>query len=491
MAYTINKYNGSVLTVVEDGTIDSSTDIKLVGKNYAGYGEIQNENFVYLLENFANLNPPPRPVAGQIWFDSNQSKLKFYDGDQFRTTGGAEISSTTPEGLTEGDFWWDTQNEQLYAYNGNNFVLVGPQDAGEGITQMQSRTVTDIDGGSYSVIVSVINDEIVTVFSNSSFTLPSGQLPGFDVIKKGVTLKNTLNSTGGVSTDDFVYWGTASNALKLGGVDASQFVQSGEAGFDSLVEFADVGYAVGDSNDLRVFIENDNQAVISNEVGEQIKIKAKNSQGTVKNSFRFFADSVLPGIDDNTSALESVNIGSESQPFSDVHAENFIGLSEKASALVVSGEDRTGSINASANTVAIRDASGDLKANLFRGTALTAKYADLAEKYTTAEQYPVGTVMTVCKHVDHETCAAAENDIPVGVISEKPAFLMNEDADGQALALKGRVPVRTIGKVSKGDALYSAGDGIASTIYNNMLVGIALESSDAEEEKLIEAILKL
>ena len=52
MAYTINKYNAAQLTIVQDGTIDQTTDIKLVGKNYAGYGEIQNENFVFLLENF-------------------------------------------------------------------------------------------------------------------------------------------------------------------------------------------------------------------------------------------------------------------------------------------------------------------------------------------------------------------------------------------------------------------------------------------------------
>src|SRR5210317_2669111 len=104
MAYTINKYNNVQLTVVEDGTVDQTTDLKLVGKNYAGYGEIQNENFVHLLENFASANSPSRAIRGQIWFDSGVSKLKFYDGKKFRTTGGAEVSTTQPSGLTEGDF---------------------------------------------------------------------------------------------------------------------------------------------------------------------------------------------------------------------------------------------------------------------------------------------------------------------------------------------------------------------------------------------------
>ena len=66
------------------------------------------------------------------------SKLKFYDSTKWRTTGGAEISATAPAGLATGDFWWDTGNEQLKVYNGTDFVLVGPQDAGAGITQMQS-----------------------------------------------------------------------------------------------------------------------------------------------------------------------------------------------------------------------------------------------------------------------------------------------------------------------------------------------------------------
>ena len=100
MSYTITRTNGAQVAVVADGTIDATLDLKLIGKNYAGYGGVQNENFVYLLENFASNNPPPRAISGQIWFDSSSSKLKFYDGVKFRTTGGAEISATAPTGLT-------------------------------------------------------------------------------------------------------------------------------------------------------------------------------------------------------------------------------------------------------------------------------------------------------------------------------------------------------------------------------------------------------
>jgi hypothetical protein len=100
MAYSIERTNGVTLTTIEDGTVDNTTDLKLIGKNFAGYGEIQNENFLKLLENFSSANTPARPLSGQIWFDLGSNKLKFYDGTQWRTTGGSEIATTEPEGLT-------------------------------------------------------------------------------------------------------------------------------------------------------------------------------------------------------------------------------------------------------------------------------------------------------------------------------------------------------------------------------------------------------
>jgi hypothetical protein len=495
MAYSIDRYNRTLLTTVQDGTIDQTTDLKLVGKNYAGYGEIQNENFVYLLENFAGPNQPPKAISGQIWFDSSSSKLKFYDGTKFRTTGGAEISASAPAGLTEGDFWWDTANEQLYAYNGADFVLVGPQDAGEGVTQMQSRTVRDVGGTNRSVIVSVINDTVVHIISNESFTIDNTDaenvIPGFDVVKKGLTMVNTLASTGGVTATEHVFWGTAGNALKLGGKDASLYVTAtpGEATiFSELVEFSDDGYTVGDSNDLRVFVD-DSDAYIRNEVGQKVILGSKNTLGTLINALSIEGNAVLPGLQADGVTTETVSIGSAAQTFSNVYATNFTGLAEKSSTLVVGGSNRSGDTAAVANTVAVRDASGDIRANLFRGTALTAKYADLAEKYTTDQEYPVGTAMAVGG--DAEARAAKASDVAIGVISDQPALKMNSEAEGQYIGLKGRVPVRVKGPVSKGMPIYAWQDGVCTTIATTSIVGVALESSDSEEEKLIECVLKV
>ena len=68
------------------------------------------------------LTQSSNPLVDSCGLIVPNSKLKFYDGTKWRTTGGAEISATSPAGLAEGDFWWDTNNEQLYAYNGTSFI---------------------------------------------------------------------------------------------------------------------------------------------------------------------------------------------------------------------------------------------------------------------------------------------------------------------------------------------------------------------------------
>ena len=507
MAYTIDRYNNVTLTTVEDGTIDQTTDLKLVGKNYAGYGEIQNENFVFLLENFAGGNAPPKAISGQIWFDSNNSKLKFYDGGQWRTTGGAEISAAAPSGLSIGDFWWDTSNEQLYAYNGSDFVLVGPQDAGDGITQMQSRTVRDTTSVSRSIITATINDEVIFIISahvgsGDGFQIDSSDaenaIAGFDVVRPGVTLKNTISATGGVTSTAHRFWGTASNALKLNGIDASNYVISTPGlptTFTELVNFQnDAGIAIGLGLDLKLFVENDNEAVMANNVGTKLKFRAKQA-GTNQNIIEMSPGSILPGRNNADTGVNSVNIGASGSEFNNVYATTFTGTATQANNLVVGGSARAGNVgtsgSATPNTVAVRDASGNLNAVLFQGTATSARFADLAEKYSTSEELLVGTAVAVCEHQDHEVEPANSSQMCIGVVSAEPAYLMNSGAEGQAIGLKGRVPVRVKGPVKKGQAVYAWSEGVCTTIATQGLVGIALESSDDDLEKLIECVLKV
>ena len=147
------------------------------------------------------------------------------------------------------------------------------------------------------------------------------------------------------------------------------------------------------------------------------------------------------------------------------------------------------------------DASYDIgtslkKYNTVYAKATSAQYADLAEMYLTDKPYPVGTVMYV--H-DVDTLADARaGEIPVGVISEYPAFLMNNTqamSNGQSVALKGRVPVRVIGSCKAGQPVYVGESGVATPYAEGQssifIVGIALTSKDTEEEGLVECILKV
>ena len=496
MAYIINLTNGTQLAAVEDGTIDQSTTIKLVGKNYAGYGEIQNENFVHLLENFSSANSPANPLSGQIWFDSSSKKLKFYDGTKFRTTGGAEVATTQPVGLTTGDFWWDSGNNQLYAFNDDGgFVLIGPQSIGDTVSAMVTAQVRDTNFTNRTIIKGTVEDGVVFIVSNSEFTIdqsdPANVITGFDVIRQGLTLRNTTSGTNGVTASAHRFHGTATNAEALGGVAAANFVQNTpgqESSFGDIVRFSDAGYTVGAANDLAIYIDPANtgdEGVIENTVGKKIRFKVKSTGGVTTEPFHIAAEGLIP------TATTTYDIGSSSYKFRNMYATTFNGLATNATNLQVGSNYRTGDVNPTNNTVAVRDSSGNLSANIFNGVSTSARYADLAEKYTTGEDFPVGTIMAVCVHDDHETDLANPADVVVGVVSDKPAYLMNAEADGQALALKGRVPVRVIGPVVKGSSIFVAQDGIGSVDGDGDLVGIALESNNNSAEKLVECVLKV
>lgn len=482
MPYQINRYNNDLLTVVEDGTVDNTTSLKFVGKNFAGYGEIQNENFLHLLENFSNVTAPPRSISGQIWYDSVNKKLKFYNGELWKTTGGSELSNTEPTGLSEGDFWWDTANQQLYVFNGQSFVLIGPQAAGTGITQMVSKEIFDIDNNLRSIIAATISDTIVAVISPVTFTAktPATDLPGFNgYIRRGVTLSNT--GTNGITTSDHRFWGTASNSDRLGGMLAADFATKQDL-LDT--DFED-GLTIG--NDFRIYIDTLSRAVLEhgNKVSSKILFKVTNTS----------QDLQIPLIIDYTGLVPSSNnvydLGSSSIKWKNVYATEFKGIASTSLALRVGSSDLVGKVNADPNSVVIRDATGNITANLFQGVATAARYADLAEKYTTAEEYPVGTLLTVCTHVEHELEMSNKTDVVVGIISQNPAYLMNAEAPGQAVALKGRVPVRVVGSIQKGQPIYAWNNGTASTVPTGSIVAIALESNTLVEEKLVECILKV
>lgn len=252
MAYTINNTAGTTLKVLADGTIDTSTtDLTLIGKGYAGFGERLNENFVKLLENFSNTSEPSNKIKGQLWYDSLTNQINVYTGNKFKPVGSTTNSATAPTNAVLGDMWFDTTNTQLYIYTGTAWTLIGPTTvSGSGVTQVVSEAIEDNVGVQKSILRFVTNDTNVTIVSADAFT-PGTAISGFSTIAKGITLSTAIsgNKLTGSSTD--------SDAL--GGVAAANYLRSNanDTTSGTLGVLNDDGITIGAGSDITMKLSSD------------------------------------------------------------------------------------------------------------------------------------------------------------------------------------------------------------------------------------------
>ena len=202
MSYQLNKTDGTLLTDLIDGQIDTaSTNLVLVGRNYTGYGEYFNENFIKLLENFSNTAAPSNPLTGQLWWDSNSQRLQVYNGTIWKSSGGPIVQTTQPQ-MVAGDLWIDNLNNQVYAYDGSDLMLMGPQytltqgksgfEIGSILdSQSRSRTVTNLYvGGTLSAVIS--NIEFTPIYAQRVMGLVTASNPN-GIIKVGYNVIDTAN----------------------------------------------------------------------------------------------------------------------------------------------------------------------------------------------------------------------------------------------------------------------------------------------------------
>lgn len=237
MPYILNKTNGTIVATVDDASLDLTTDLVFLGRNYAGYGEVQNENFLKLLENFSNRTAPAKPIEGQLWYDSTNKKLNVYDNKYWKAIANLEVSSeanipSTTKAPTKGDLWYNTDTDQLNVYNGSTFIVVGPPVGSDIRAQWKGDFEFDIpDSKNYNIkaVIGSAND-VVAIVSADGYELKDYSLsavsPDFPVrtdqfikIARGITLVGADPATGSTRkevtglAEDSYFWGTAAEAL--------------------------------------------------------------------------------------------------------------------------------------------------------------------------------------------------------------------------------------------------------------------------------------
>jgi len=497
MPYTVNKTNSSSSPnqyTVQDGVVNTQTDLSLIGKGYAGYGESIAENFLHLLENFSNTSAPTKPIQGQLWWDSTNSKLQVYNGTAWQTAGGsAPYQSTAPTGLAQGDIWIDSDTGQMYFYNGTSSVLVGPPSSTGTTNGFTYDTILD-SGDANQNITKLFNDgNLIAIISEDEFT-PKVSISGFATIKKGITLSTAISGN--------KFQGTATDADALGGVAAANYLRSNAndttSGTVSISN--DGGLIVGADSDMTLTVDASG-GIISNTVPNTDITFKVNDGGTTTTVMTIDGSESRVGIGTTTPTTKlDISGTTTSTAFAGPLTGNVTGNITSTGANSMTTLTMGGNLTSKAilpDTDASYDIGTSLKGyNTVYAKATSAQYADLAEMYLTDKPYPVGTVMYV--H-DVDTLADARaGEIPVGVISEYPAFLMNNTqamSNGQSVALKGRVPVRVIGSCKAGQPVYVGESGVATPYAEGQssifIVGIALTSKDTEEEGLVECILKV
>jgi len=222
MPYILNKTNGNVLATVNDAAVDLTTNLTFVGRNYSGYGEIVNENFLKLLENFSNTtaNAPSKPVQGQIWFNSTTKQLNVsYDGKAFKGVASMRIQTTTPatNASTQGDLWWDPDNTQLKAFDGSAYQLIGPPTSSSSKASWVSVDEPKDETTFKTILKASIGSTPVATISNyGDTTFPplaeSDLYSTFINIKKGITLPGA-DANGSTVASGYYFWGTAAESL--------------------------------------------------------------------------------------------------------------------------------------------------------------------------------------------------------------------------------------------------------------------------------------
>lgn len=422
--------------VVSEGTIDETFSSTILGQNATGFGKEVAESVLQNLENFASDSAPAKAVRGQLWFDTNGNPANGI----MRVWTGANPDDGGYNAVTDGS------------------DVIG--NIGDWI-QISTTGISGTEIG--SVGTPYTNAYIDNIFATSG---------DFDTITvQDITVENSLMPDVN-STNDVTGQSIGSPSEKFLDIHVRNAYVYNNLSFNA---------SGGNEAILRADPTN-NETIIPDTITTNLG-NGTQRFGNIYSSKLNLSDAVSNGVHSNLYPTSDnvYGIGTSSRKYTSIYAYTLNGELRRNSA--------TDDIGTSSNPFQTAYAV------TFEGTATQAKYADLAERYESDKQYPEGTIVKIGGEKEI-TATTEEYDNMIGVVSMRPAYLMNKDAGTDdthpAIALTGRIPVRVIGAVKKGQRIITseiAGVGKATDVKELLFVGFALHDKDNDDEGLVEVIV--
>jgi hypothetical protein len=542
MPYNLNYFDGRAFITLADGVVDqqASSSLYLIGKDVTSYGTLQNDNFLWLTENFAGTVEPVNKVQGQIWFDKNTDTLKpkIYDGGEWRSISLLTANNTSSTNATVGDFWYKTDADQLYIKNtSSSYSLIGPEAVpGFGRTKFLSVRILDTLSNPHACILMYADGEILGAISNDEFNVNTSEelysagiifvgrgfnfAPGSNVTSDDVYLKAaenevitgrwSFNSINGIGIGTSTIFSSQSGNLTLQAsgnsivITASEFRPSGLSTIlgSSTNKFAKVyasefnaGSSISSANLVGKFIlatssklEPGNDGSISlgaaNARFSTVFSKGLNSGGTYEEGIITGAWKLSAGSSLDTSAGTFITTG--------VTAASVDANTLTAFINVITPKLNAGSVSANGQFEGQWSFTAGSSLTLPAGTR--SYYADIAERYTSDQQYDPGTVVMFGGEQEVTIANIPSTTKVAGIITTEPAQVLNSELENSvAIALVGRVPCKVTGAIFKGDMLVvSKTPGVltsATVPKPGSIVAKAMEFYNSDEVGVIEVMV--
>ena len=439
MSYTLTVTNGSSI-VVQNGTIDPSTSLQLVGKNYPSYGLAMNQNLVNLLQSSAGTGQPAGALTGQLWWDTTHTILKVYTGTVFKNITSVISSASQPASASvQGDLWFDSSNLQLYVYTGTAWLLVGPSySSTQQKTTAVALNIVDNVSATHTVLAFYVGSVLTGILSKDAAFTPATPISGFATVNPGYNINSTIFSAAGILINGTLITNAQPYITSVGTLSALTV-----SGLLTSSGGLTVTGALTSSGGMTV------SGSLTSSGGMTVSGSATHS-GLTNLSTTNISGNFVP-----TGANLSVSIGNTTNWFNSVYAQNFYG------------------------------------------TSVFAKYADLAENYISDTVAEPNAIMVIGGDEEVTVSTVSHDPRVIGVMSQNPAYLMNSEIDGigSAIALAGRVPVRVKGPINRGDCVVSsdiAGVGEKLDIYRytpGCIVGKALVAIPDDSIQAIEVVI--